>query len=226
MYSKSFSVLHIEDEPIWSGLVVGVLSGLPGVRAVVTAGTGLEGLALARTFNPDVVLLDLRLPDIDGLVLAGQLAALPHPPRIVLISARTDEAALHAANRPQIAGMIGKNLQVPDLLGRMLEEVGAGRKYFAPEVLAAWQELIGRSDAFFKILSPRELEFAAYFGRGLGDEAVAAELGVGAFAARSQRQRIMQKLGLHRSPELIHWAIRTGLVDPARPQPTRMPSRR
>jgi len=215
--SKSFSVLYIEDEPIWSGLVVGVLADLPGVRAAVAAATGAEGLAHARSCRPEVVLLDLRLPDADGLNLADRLAALPHRPRIVLFSARNDAAALHAASRPHLAGMIGKSLQVARLLPRMLEEVTAGRRFYSPDVRAALQELKGKSDAFFKIFSPRELEFAASFGRGLGDEAVAAALGVGVFAARSQRQRIMHKLGLHRSPELIHWAIRTGLVDPVPP---------
>ena len=215
--SKFFSVLYIEDEPIWSGLVVAVLADLPGVRAAVAAATGAEGLVHARACRTEVVLLDLRLPDVDGLILADRLAALPHRPRIVLFSARSDEAALHAASRPHLAGMIGKSLQASRLLPRMLEEVTAGRRFFSPDVRTALQELKGKPDAFFKILSPRELEFAAAFGRGLGDEAVAAELGVGVFAARSQRQRIMQKLGLHRSPELIHWAIRTGLVDPVRP---------
>ena len=217
MCSKSLSVLYIEDEPIWSGLVVGVLAGIPGVRAAVAAATGAEGMAHASTCRPEVILLDLRLPDADGLILADRLAALPHRPRIVLVSARRDEAALHAASRPHLAGMIGKSLQVSRLIARMLEEVTAGRRFYSPEVRVAVQELKGRADAFFKILSPRELEFAAAFGRGLEDEAAAVELGVGVFAARSPRQRIMQKLGLHRSPELIHWAIRTGLIDPARP---------
>jgi DNA-binding NarL/FixJ family response regulator len=187
---------------------------LPAVRQVLTAGTGAEGLAQARTQRPDVVLLDLRLPDADGLELADELGALPHVRRIVLVTARADDAALHAAaSRPHITGLIWKNLQMPHLLPRALDVVAGGGRFHPPEVRAAWCELKRRPDAFYKYFSPRELEFAALLGRGLSDGEVAEKLGVGTFAARSQRQRIMQKLGLHRSVDLVHWAIRTGLVE-------------
>ena len=216
MDEKPVSVLHIEDDPLWSRLVESTLVGEPGLKACWQAATAAEGLALTRERKPDLVLLDLNLPDASGCTLADDLMLQFQPPRIILLTTRRDDITLFLANQPFISGLLWKNTQVAALLPDAVRAVMAGQRYFPPEVQAAIRGLRQSPDAFFKILTPKELELMPHFGGGGTDSDIAGALGLSVSATRSHRQRIMGKLGLHRSIDLMHWAIRTGLVNPPR----------
>lgn len=214
VHNKTITLLHIEADPLWCGLVEAVASVLPRVIRFLPARNGTQGLAIARSQRPDIVLLDLQLPDFDGFALSRQLAGLPMPAQTVLLSGRTDDVALHLASQPHIAGLLWKTADAPRFLPEALSAVAEGRKYFTPAVSAALRRFRADPAAYYKILSDRELEMIPYFGHALTDGEIAARLSINLFTVRSHRQRIMQKLGVHRGIDLIHWAIRTGLVPP------------
>ncbi|MBI2518385.1 MAG: response regulator transcription factor [Opitutae bacterium] len=225
MHRKNLSILSIEDESLWRTFIAAALGVLPMVSQSESAPTGQDGLRMARTLRPDIVLLDLMLPDTDGFSLALDLARLPHPPRIILLSSRQDDVALLAASESHISGLLWKSGDVFRQLPVVLGEVASGRKFYPPEVRDALRRLRADPNAFFKILSTRELELMPRFGLGQSDAEIATALGLSNHTVKSHRQHVMAKLGLHSAPRLIHWAIDHGFAPLRRQPPSRAESR-
>lgn len=215
MRERGISLLHVEDDSLWQTVISTALSGVPRVAHVQTAPTARDGLEMAAALRPDVVLLDLQLPDGDGIALGRDLALLPRPPRIVILSARQDSAVLHAAREPHIAGLLWKYGNTLRLLPSAIETVARGAKYYPPEVQASLRRFRADPNAFFKILSTRELELLPHFGNGDSDDEIAAALGLSAHTVRSHRQNVMHKLGLPNTARLIHWIIVNGFATSA-----------
>jgi len=211
------TVLHVEDHFWTRETVTTLLAAWPDVRQVGAVETGAEGIDACRTLRPDVLLLDLRLPDCDGFDVAEEVLGWSRPPRILLLSARADEAALFRVMRLPRAGMLWKGGSLATTLRQAIDQARRGRVYHAPEVVAAWQRLRRRGDAFFKLLSDRELELLPLLGRGANDREVAAGVGRSAATVHSQRQSIMGKLGLGDRAALMRWAAQNGFVDLAPP---------
>jgi two-component system, NarL family, response regulator DevR len=209
----SLSILSVEDEPLWRSLIETIVyASVEGCRCQVVS-SAAAGLAFAREQEPDIVLLDLRLPDGNGIDLGEHLARLARPPRIVFLSARRDPVMLRAAGQPHISGLIWKTETVAEQLASALRELQEGRNYFPAEVREEMRRLRANPVAFFKILSGRELELLPLFGRGLTDAEIAARCALSVLTIKTHRQHTLAKLGLHRTVELIHWAIAHGFVE-------------
>lgn len=212
MMERRLSLLHIEDDSLWQTVIATALGGVPGVAHVQAAPSARDGLAMAATLRPDIALLDLQLSDGDGVALARDLAELPRPPRIVILSARRDSAVLQAASEPHISGLLWKTGDVLRHLPAAIEAVASGGKFYPPAERAALRDFLANPNAFFKILSPRELELLPHFGCGADDQEIAAELGVSVHTVRSHRQNVMRKLSLPNTARLIHWIIVNGFA--------------
>jgi len=210
--SHPLTVIHVEDDPLWSDLVAGILSPLPFIRHFAVFRSATEGLAAAQRLRPDCALVDLNLPQLDGFELAELLVRQSPTTRILLVSVRSDDATLARLNLPHLGGLVWKSTSLAEQLPRALVEVTAGRKYFAPEVRESVRRLRADSQAFFKILSDREIGLLPLFGLGLSDREIADRTELSPLTIKSHRQHIMAKVGLHRSAELIHWAIQRGFV--------------
>lgn len=218
MRTNSLSILHIEDDPLWGEAVRLVVESLPEPVDYRRGATGAEGIRLAREQEAEIVLLDLRLPDRDGFGVAGDLVRRAGRPRIIVLSARTDDAALlQVMRQPHFSGLIWKAGWMREQLPAALAEVRSGRKYYPPEVRDALRRLRADPQAFFKILSDREIALLPGLGRGLTDGEIAGQAGLTALTVKSHRQHIMAKLGLHRTPDLIYWAIEHGFVESTLP---------
>lgn len=215
MRNQSLSILHIEDDPLWGDAVRLIVESLPLDVAYRRGASRAEGLRLARECGPEIVLLDLRLPDGDGFGVAAELSGESGRPRIIVVSARHDDLALWRIMRePRLAGLVWKSGDLREHLPAALAAVQRGHKYLPADVHAAMRRLRADPHAFFKILSDRELGLLPGLGRGLTDDELAAQAGVSSLTVKSHRQHIMAKLGLHRTPDLIYWAIAHGFVDP------------
>jgi len=173
-----------------------------------------SGLALCARLKPDVVILDLALPDGDGLdQLDDLLAASPHC-KIIGISGYTDEFTLHRAMHSKLHGFVDKNEQTVDALADAIHAVLKGRRYLSPAILDAHVLLRNDPASFDKILSEREQSLLGLFGRGLTNEEVAAKVGLSELTVRNHRCRLMAKLDIRTSPELIRYALEKGFARP------------
>ena len=216
MHDTAPFILYIEDDSPWSEVVEAAVRAWPGAGRFAAASPD-QGLALARTHRPEVVLLDLPLPDADGIALARDLGRLPHAPRLLLLSARTHNAVLFQAAQPHVAGLLWKTPAVIRELPLALQEVASGHRFLPPDVGAALRRLRSAPDAFFKFISTRELELMPVFGLGRTDDEIAARVGLSPLTVKTHRQHILAKLGLHRSVDLVQWAIQNGFA--AQPAP-------
>ncbi len=171
-----------------------------------------SGLELCRTAQPAVVILDLALPDRDGLDMLDDLLAASPNSKVIGISGYADEFTLHRALRSKLHGFVDKNEQTIDQLAIAIHAVLRGERYLSPAARRA--RLSQRNDptAFDKILSAREQDLLRLFGRGLSNEEIASQLNLSELTVRNHRCRTIAKLGLRTSAELIRYALEKGFI--------------
>jgi DNA-binding NarL/FixJ family response regulator len=184
-----------------------------GPGAIVSgARDAAAGLELCRAAQPEVILLDLALPDRDGLELLDDLLAASRGSKVIGISAYTDEVTLHRALRSPLHGFVDKNEQTIDHVAAAIRAVLGGERYLSP--MAHRARLSHGSDplAFDKILSTREQQLLRLFGRGLTNEEIAGMVNLSELTVRNHRCRTMAKLGLRTTAELIRYALEKGFA--------------
>jgi len=184
---------------------------IPGSE-VTGARDGVTGLALCRRVTPDVIILDLALPDGDGLDLLDELLHASSGSKVIGISGYADEFTLHRTMHSKLHGFVDKNEQTVEAVAEAIYTVMAGKRYLSPAVHEAQQLMRNNPVSFDKILSEREQGLLGLFGRGLTNEQVAAKVGLSELTVRNHRCRLMAKLGLRTSPELIHYALEKGFT--------------
>ncbi len=194
------------------GLLLKACQETMSVTSVAGAKNAEEGLALCRTMQPDIVLLDLALPDRDGLDLLPDLLAVSRSTKVICLTSYTDEVTLHRAFRSPLHGFVDKNEATFDHLAAAVQAVVAGERYFSPTVRRARLSLGSDPQAFDKILSAREQSLLRWFGRGLSNEAIAAEVNLSELTVRNHRYRTMAKLGLRTTAELVRYALEKGFA--------------
>jgi two-component system response regulator NreC len=202
----------IEDHALMRELLIKACrEAMPG-SVVSGAQDAKSGLELCKAAQPDVIILDLALPDHDGLdVLDELLAACPNS-KAIGISGYTDEYTLHRAIHSKLHGFVDKNEQTIEHLAAAIQSVMRGERYLSPAARRA--RLSQRNDqvAFDKILSVREQDLLRLFGRGLTNDEIAAEVNLSDLTVRNHRCRIMAKLSVRTSAELIRYALEKGFT--------------
>ena len=210
----SIKLAIVEDQELFRRLLAGLCTVQFGFDVVCEAGTAADALERIPKARPDLVLLDLQLPDGDGLDVAAKLyAAMPNL-RVLVLTSLHDERTVHRMRHLGIQGFVDKNVQQPETLKEAIETVVSGRVYFSEVVQQI--NLAMRSDpqSFTKVLSEREQELLPLLGRGLTNEEAAAQMGLTAWTVHSHRRNIMKKLGANSLAELIRYARQKGFVRP------------
>ena len=167
-------------------------------------------LATCGAIQPDVIILDLGLPDRDGLDLLNDLLAQCPNTKVIGISGYTDEFTLHRALHSKLHGFVDKNEQTVEELTEAIRTVLKGERYLSAVVHEANLSMRNDPLSFDKILSGREQAMLGLFGRGLTNEEVAGRVGLSELTVRNHRCRLMAKLNLRTSPELIRYALEKG----------------
>ena len=207
-------ILCLEDDALLLDFLVLRLERImaPGT-VIVQAATGAQGLLLASECRPDLVLLDLGLPDMSGFQVARELAGRRPSPRVLVLTASLPETVLNRIPGSPIHGLLQKSSTRDDELALALREIWAGRTYFQPPVLAAISAARSQPDHFSKILSDREIGLLPLFGFGWTNERIGQHTALSAATVRTHLQNILLKLNLHSREELRTWAMKKGFVD-------------
>ncbi|SDR67439.1 response regulator transcription factor [Opitutus sp. GAS368] len=208
------TILCIEDNALLLDfLVLKLEQVVSGPAVIVGAGSGRAGLELAREHKPDVVILELRLPDMNGFQVAAELAGLRPAPRVLVVTSSAPDTVLSRITNSPIHGFLLKSSARDSELALALKELLFGRTYFQPAVLTAIARTRRQPDHFSKILSDRELELVPLFGFGWAHDKVARHAGLSPATVRTHHQNILAKLNLHGREELMRWAIKKGFTD-------------
>jgi two-component system invasion response regulator UvrY len=166
-----------------------------------------QALALIAQVRPEVVVLDITLPDCDGL--DGLLALRRHFPdvRVVMLSMHPEERYAQAAIRAGAYGYVSKAEAASELV-HAIRKAAEGTAYLAPRAIA----LHGTGRQSHHILTPREAEIVSLIGAGLQVKQVAAELGISVSSVNTYRSRIFRKMGMSSNAALIRYALQHGLA--------------
>ena len=182
------------------------------LRVVQHCVTCREGRAAIRAHQPDLVLLDISLPDGDGLTLAkAVLDELPRV-RILAVSSHRDPWTMLQVQRIGLHGFVDKNEQNPAVLSQAILAVLAGQVHSAPIVNESSAKIRRDPKAFIRVLSDYQTQILTMIGAAQTDQEIAAALGVSATTVQSRRRDIMRNLGIHSTPKLIHYALVNGLT--------------
>ena len=211
------TVLIVDDQALVRCGFRLILDTTEDLAVVAEAGDGAEGVRLARALRPDVVLMDVRMPGMDGLEATRQLAADPSLPSRVLILTTFDlDEYVYRALRAGAAGFLLKDGS-PEALIHAVRTVAAGDTLLAPAVLTRLvEEYVARpradAAAVLDVLTGREREVLQHVGRGLSNAEIAAALHLSEATVKTHVTRTFTKLGLRDRAQAVVTAYETGLV--------------
>jgi DNA-binding NarL/FixJ family response regulator len=206
-------VVIIEDQRLFAELLA-LYCRETGLEVMAMEASCREGLDAVRRLSPELVLLDISLPDGDGLEVARQILAELPQAKVLGISSHRDPWTMLQVQRLGLHGFIDKQDQKPDVLKQAIQSVLDGRVYYAPVVNESSAVLRRDPKAFIRVLSDYEMRILSMIGESKTDTEIAVALAVSPATIQSRRRDIMQKLDVHSTPKLIHYAIVNGLTRP------------
>lgn len=209
MTGSPIRLLICDDHPVVRSGLRGILRSQPDFEVVAEAFDGTQAVALARRFRPDVVLMDLRMPEMDGVTATGKIKAEhPEVQVLVLTTYETDADILHAVGKGAI-GFLLKDSSEENLFDA-IRQAAQGRSPLAPSVAARLvQRMSGTGE---EGLSKREIEILQLVGQGLNNKAIASELLISESTVKSHMLHIFAKLGVTDRTAAVTTALRRGII--------------
>jgi DNA-binding NarL/FixJ family response regulator len=209
-------VLLADDHALVRAGVRSLLSTVAGIQVVGEASTGVEALALIEETRPDVVLMDIAMPGLNGLDAAARIVREHPGTRVIMLSMHaSEEYALQALR----AGASGYLLKDADLLEleRAIEEVARGETYLSPaisrHVIADYRRRVTAQPEPADRLTPRQREVLRLIAEGLSTKEIAFRLKLSIKTIETHRAQIMERLEIRDVAGLVRFAVRTGLID-------------
>lgn len=189
-----------------------------GFCVVGEAEDGIEAIHMLETLKPDVLILDLMMPKLNGLEVTRQASKRSPSTNVVILSMYTDEAYVVEALQAGAKGYVVKSCS-PDELVTAIREAAAGHRYLSPPLSdRAIQAYVSAAQATAlrtpELLTPREREILHLAAEGYTTSQIADILSISHRTAQTHRKNLMSKLGLHTQTELVLYAIQRGLVTP------------
>ncbi len=207
-------VLLADDHRLLREALRSVLSREAGIEVVGEAGDGAETFERCRALRPDVVVLDIGLPDLSGIDAAARLRAMQPAPQVVALSAHADKRYVTGMLRAGAAAYVTKSAAGTDLV-QAIRAAAQGRHYLCPEVSDALvAEMRGQGGEGAPRLGRREREVLRLIAGGARSAQIAAELDIAVATVEVHRRNIMRKLALRSVAELTRYAVREGIVPP------------
>ena len=210
-------VLLADDHTlIRAGLRMVVVSQ-PDFTVVGEANDGREAVALAEQLKPDVVVMDIGMPSLNGIEACRQIHDSLLGTQVIMLSMHSDEGYVLRALKAGAKGYMLKDSAEADLASA-IRAVTAGKSFFSPAVskilLEDYMRKLKRTGAedSFDLLSPREREVLQLVAEGKSSKEVANLLSLSVYTVETHRAKVMQKLNLHNIPELILYAVRKGVI--------------
>ncbi len=210
-------VLLADDHAIVRRGLRSLLETEPNMSVVAEAGDGHEAVRLAEEHHPDVAILDIGMPLMNGIEVAARLRAMDQPPRVVVLSMHTDESYILRALAAGAQAYLLKDSTDEELLPA-LRAVASGKPFVSAAVSAVLVEDYvrhlqsrGLTDTFH-LLTAREREVLQLLAEGRSNKEVASLLEVGLSTVETHRANLMQKLNLHNTAEIVLYAVRKGII--------------
>ena len=217
--AKPITVLLTDDHALVRQGMRKVLMADALIKIVGEARNGREAVKMARALRPDVILMDIAMPVLNGLEATRQILAANPAARIVILSAHTDHAYIERMIAAGVSGFLEKQTSA-EILTKAIREVAGGKPYFSPAIAKRLIDANKRSrdrDGLPKAsavrLTSRETEVLQLVAEGQANKQVAATLGISIKTVEKHRQHVMDKLNIHETAGLTRYAMAQGIIE-------------
>lgn len=217
---KKLRILIADDHAVVRRGVRGLLRAQRGWRVVSEAANGREAVEKAKKLKPDLAILDISMPDLDGLQVTRQIReALPNAKVLILTMHESDQMVRRVLGAGAHGYVLKSDLAA--CLVKGVKHISDGKRFLTPKVSAIGLESFLRTESHHQKTqqpqarpTPREMEIIRLLAQGKANKQIAALLGITVRTVETHRATIMVKLGLHSIVELIHYAVRHGVFSP------------
>ena len=213
----SIRILLADDHHILREGLRSLLERQPGMSVVAEAGDGRETVQLADEHDPDLILMDIGMPNLNGIEATRRILEKHSNMGVVILSMHYDESYVIRSLKAGARGYLLKDSTKADLLGA-IRAVVQGRSFFSPKISRILKEdymqaLANKgADNNYELLTDREREILQRIAEGKTNKEIAAALNVSPYTVDTHRTHILQKLNLHSVPEVILYAVRKGII--------------
>ncbi len=217
--SKPITIVLAEDHAIVRQGLCSLLNADGHFKIVGEARTGSEAVEMVRRLRPDVVLMDIAMPGLNGLDATRQIITANPAARVVILSAHSDDVYVERMNEAGAAGFLEKQSSA-EILTHAIHEVAEGRSYFSPAIARRLSQHANQPrdrDGLPKPkgnrLTAREAEVLQLVAEGSANKQMATALGISIKTVEKHRQHLMNKLGIHDTAGLTRYAIARGVIE-------------
>ena len=217
--SKQITVLLAEDHAIVRQGLCALLNTDGHFTVVGEARTGREAVEMAQALLPDVILMDIAMPVLNGLEATRQILAAKPTAKVIILSAHSDDVYVERMHEAGVAGFLEKQTSA-EILTKAIREVAKGNTFFSPAIAKRLphdqskpRDRDGLPKANGTRLTSRESEVLQLVAEGSANKQVAAELGISIKTVEKHRQHLMDKLNIHDTAGLTRYAISAGVIE-------------
>jgi DNA-binding NarL/FixJ family response regulator len=210
-------ILLVEDHALVRAGMKALLQKIEGTEVVADMGDGLEAVKYVQTVTPDLVLMDIAMPGLNGLDATGRIVKESPTTRVILLSMYANEEYLRQALQVGASGYLLKGAELAEL-ELALKTVARGERYLTPAVakyaIEAYREKSDGPAGPLAKLSMRQREILQLIAEGQTTKDIAQRLNVSVKTVETHRAQLMERLDIHDVPGLVRFAIRVGMIQP------------
>ena len=214
-------VLIADDDDLMRAGLAELLSGDPSIQIIGEASTGREAVERSRRLGPDVVLMDVRMPDLDGIAATSELTRAAPRVRVLILTTFEQDDYLFGALRAGASGFLVKRTRPEELIAAV-HTIAAGESLLSPSVTRRVIDRMAQrptpdlgDQASLDELTPRERQVLELIAQGLSNREIATALVVEESTVRTHTKRVLMKLGLRDRVQIVIFAYETGVNRPA-----------
>jgi DNA-binding NarL/FixJ family response regulator len=204
--SNLIRILIVDDHPVVCSGLTNMLSAQAGLEVIGSAASGEEALAMIQQDKPDLLLLDLRMPGMDGIAVLHALKRMESPPRVVVLTSFEKDEDIYRAIRAGAQGYLLKDTTESEMVAA-ISVVDAGKRYIPRHIAARLADRMMRSD-----LTAREVQILERLAQGSTNKQIASALDISDNTVRHHVNNIMGKLQVSDRTEAVATAIRRGVL--------------
>jgi len=215
---KSITILLAEDHAIVRQGLCALLNADARLKIVGEARTGREAIDMTRALRPDVIVMDIAMPVLNGLEATRQILTEHPAAKVIILSAHSDDAYIESMSTAGVKGFLEKQTSA-EILTKAIGEVAKGNTFFSPSIakrLSAAQQPRDRSGMLRprgNKLTARECEVLQLVAEGSANKQIATQLGISIKTVEKHREHLMAKLNIHDTAGLTRYAISAGVIE-------------